>query len=187
MRRTAAISLTALVAVLLGASAVQAELGLKAIEARVGFTDLEGAAGSTFIVSGGVDMGKLTPDIGLEFGVDFWTKSWGEGFFDASTTNIGFLANVRYNFRMEGTIHPFAFAGASLHYFSSSASCDGCGWLGENVDNSDSEIDFGANFGAGAEFGSGGSMVPLVRGGYNINGGMNYIFIQGGLKFFMGK
>jgi hypothetical protein len=184
VRRNSAVFVFTLLALLVGAGAAQADLGLKALEARVGFTDLEGNAGSTFIVSAAADLGKLTPDLGLEFNVDFWNKSWGAEIVDAdwTWTNIGFLANLRYMFKTHSSFHPLIFAGAGLHYWDASWDCPGCGQY--FADASTNGIEFGFDVGAGAEFGS-GNMIPVVRAGFNSNGGANYMFIQGGLKFPM--
>lgn len=186
MRKNSAIFGLTLLALLVGAGAAQAELGFKAIEARVGFTDLEGDAGSTFLVSAAADLGKLTPDLGLEFNVDFWNKTWDAGFTDAEWTwmNLGFLANLRYMFKTSGSIHPFIFGGAGLHYWDASWDCPLCDDYGGWLDESTNGIEFGFDVGAGAEFGK-GNMIPVARAGFNSNGGANYMFIQGGLKFPM--
>jgi len=156
-------------------------LGFKAIEARVGFVKPEDIDG-TFIVSAAADLGKLTPDLGLEVNADFWSKSEGVLDEDWTWTNLGFLANVRYMFVTGSSFHPFAFGGLGLHYWKASWDCPQCqGYL---VDLSTDGIEFGFNFGAGAEFGK-GNMIPVVRAGFNSNGGADYIFVQGGLKFPM--
>jgi len=160
----------------------RAAIGLEAIEARAGFADLEDEAGSTFILSAAADMGQLTEDFGLEFNVDFWTKGWDAGIYDWSATNFGFLANGNYAFAMEGSFHPFVFAGAGLLYQTVSADCDDC-----YLDADESEVEFSIDFGAGAYFGTGEGMTPTVRAGYNTNGGFDYLFIQAGLRFPMGK
>lgn len=188
MRRNSAVIVLTLLALLVGAGAAQADLGLKAIEARLGLADLEGDAGSTFIVSAAADLGKLTPDLGLEFNVDFWSKSWGEDFvdynWDWTWTNIAFLANLRYMFKTGSSFHPFIFGGAGLHYWDASWDCPLCGQYDYLLDEGSSGVEFGFDVGGGAEFGS-GNMIPVVRAGFNSNGGANYMFIQGGLKFPM--
>ena len=189
MKKKTTYFVLALVALLAGASAAQAELGLKGIEGRVGFADLEASVGSTFILSAAADMGMLSPDLGLEFNVDFWTKG-SDGFYgsSASWTNIAFLANLSYNFKMEGSFHPYAFAGLGLHYLNYSYDCPLCDDYPDyiEVDTSSSDVEFGFDVGAGAEFGS-GNMIPVARAGFNSNGGIDYLFVQGGLKFPMGK
>jgi opacity protein-like surface antigen len=190
VKKTSAIILSALLALALGATGASAELGLKGIEGRVGLASLESDIGSTFILSAAADMGTLIPDLGFELNADFWVKSWddtvfGEKFSD-DWTNVAVLANVRYMFPMKGTFHPFVFGGLGLHYFKFSSKCSGCEFAGTDASASDSEIKFGLDLGAGAEFNAGG-LTPVVRLGYNTNGGVDYLFVQGGLKFPIGK
>jgi opacity protein-like surface antigen len=165
-----------------------AELGLKALEVRAGLASLEGNAGSTWMVSGGADLGKLTPVLGIDLGVDFWTKSWGEsGIADWTWTNIGFLAHLRYDFMTEGSFRPYGYGGLGLHYWKASWDCGAwCdNWYG--ADLSTSGLELGFDIGAGAEFGSGEGMTPVARAGFNTNGGADYLYIEGGLRFPMGK
>lgn len=147
-----------------------AELGLKALEVRAGLASLEGDAGSTWIVSGGADLGRLTPDLGLDLGVDFWTKAWDLGGIYADEyswtwTNIGFLAHLRYDFVKEGSFRPYGYGGLGLHYWKANWDCGHyCDtWLGG--DASTSGLELGFDIGAAAEFGSGEGMTPVARAG----------------------
>ncbi|MFH1144922.1 MAG: outer membrane beta-barrel protein [Candidatus Eisenbacteria bacterium] len=172
-------------ALLVASAAAESNIGLRAIEGRVGLADLEGDAGSTFIISAAADMGTLTPDLGLEFNIDFLTKSWDRGYDDTSErsiTNLAFIANLRYAFKTQSTFHPFAFAGLGFNYWSSDVERSGGG-----DSEGFSDIEFGLDLGAGADFGSGDGMTPTVRAGFNTNGGWDYLFISGGLKFPIGK
>jgi hypothetical protein len=167
-----------------------AELGLQALEVRAGFASLEGDAGSTWMVSGGADLGKLTPDLGLELAVDFWTKGWDVGGiyadqWDWTWTNIGFIGHLRYDFVKEGTFRPYGYGGLGLHYWSADLDCGE--WCSTWGDQSTSGIELGFDIGAGAEFGSGEGMTPVARAGFNSNGGADYLYIEGGLRFPMGK
>jgi opacity protein-like surface antigen len=182
VKKTSAIILSALLGLSLGAATASAELGLKGIEGRVGLASLESDIGSTFIVSAAADMGTLVPELGFELNADFWIKSWDEEDWSDDWTNIALLANVRYMFPVKGTFHPFAFGGLGLHYFKFSSKCSGC----DELDESSSEMKFGLDLGAGAEINA-GSLTPVLRIGYNTNGGPDYLFVQGGLKFPIGK
>ncbi len=169
-----------------------ADIGLKGIEGRVGLVSIdEGDAGSTFGISAGADLGELTPDLGLEAGIDFWSKGWDAGNYSWSWTNIAFLGNVRYDFKTESSFHPFAFGGLALCYQSWDWDIEGCtggGTIyGDLCDFDDSSMEFGIDIGVGAEFGMGDGMTPTVRAGYNSNGGADYLFLQGGVKFPMGE
>lgn len=171
-----------------------AELGLKALEVRAGLASLESSIGSTWMVSGGADLGKLTPDLGLELAVDFWTKNWNQDFpyydynWDWTYTNIGFLGHLRYDFMKEGTFRPFGYGGLGLLYQKFDWGCGqgGChSYLG--TDLSVSKIRLGFDIGVGAEFGSGRGMTPVARAGFDTNGGVDYLYVEGGLRFPMGK
>jgi len=166
----------------------QMQIGLRAIEARVGFADLEDEAGSTFILSAAADMGRLTEQLLLELNADFWTKTWDTA-ADAEWqwTNFALLANARYPFSLgESPIHPFAFGGLGLHYWKADWDCPQCdGFLG---DDDESGLEFGLDLGAGADFGAADAgIIPTARLGYNFNGGADYLFISGGVKFPVGK
>jgi hypothetical protein len=165
------------------------EIGLQAFEIRGGFADLEEDAGSTWIVSAGLDLGNLTPELGLELNVDFWSKSWGDNDlyddYDWTWTNIGFLGNVTYGLIKDGSVRPYLFGGLGLHYWKASLDCPSCDDLiFGDLDESGLELGFDA--GIGAEFGSGDGVTPVARAGYNTNGGADYLFIEGGVKIPIG-
>lgn len=191
MRKSLAILGLVMVVSLLGAGPAPAgEIGLKAIEARAGFVDIgEGDAGSSFLVSLFGDLGTLTDVLRMEAGVDFWTKGWDLGCCSWSWTNIGFVADVRYDLGSgEGSFRPYTFGGLALCYQSWDWDCNDCGgWYLDVGTFDDSSMEFGFNFGAGAEIGSGDGMTPVVRAGYNTNGGADYLYIQGGLRFPVGN
>ena len=173
-----------------GAPALAAEIGLEGIELRAGLVDLEGEGGSTIGFSGTADLGTLAPNFGLEAGIDFWTKSWGDtDIWDFSWTNIAFLGTVRYEFPTEGSFKPFAFGGLGFHLYSWSSEYKGPqgGIWDQYVDTDGSDLEFGFHIGAGAEMPLSDSMNFTARGGFNANGGADYLFIQAGVKFLMGE
>jgi len=166
----------------------ESNIGFKAIEGRVGFVDIgEGDAGGTFIVSAFADLGMLSENIGLEAGVDFWSKGWDAGVCEWSWTNIGFVGDATYGFGSgDGSVRPYGFAGIALAMQSWDWDCNYVGPYYNDSSFDDSSMEFGFNFGVGAEFGSGDGMTPVARAGYNTNGGADYLYIQGGLRFPMG-
>jgi hypothetical protein len=174
-------------AILCAGSATAAEIGLKGIEGRLGVVSISDDVGSTFGLNLGADLGKLTPDLRLEAGIDWWSKSWDVGDADWSWTNIAFLGNVRYDFAMESSIAPFAFGGVALCYQSWNWKIPGChtSYLVDVCDLDDSSLEFGVDLGVGVDFSKNGSMIPTARAGYNANGGADYFFIQGGVRFPM--
>lgn len=200
VNRSITIAVLALAALGLVTSDGAAEMGLQAIEGRVGFVSPENDIGSTFLLGAAADLGTLTPEIRLEGGIEFWRKSydlaWGySADQEVSLTNIAFQLGGRYDIQSGGNFLPFAFAGLGLHMFRGSYSCSDCvpvyngftisGY--EDYDESESEMEVGFYLGAGGEFGSGSGMRPTARVGYNINGGADYFFVMGGLRFPMGN
>jgi opacity protein-like surface antigen len=172
---------------ILGTSAAQAsDIGLYAVEARIGWVSIdEGDAGSTYGLSLGADLGRLSPELRLEAGLDYWTKSWDVGYTDWSWSNVAFLGNIRYDFTKESKFVPYAFGGMAICIQSWNWDWPGCqaGGFADVCTVDDSEIEFGLDLGIGAEIDVGGSMIPTARIGYNANGGSDYFFVQGGLRF----
>lgn len=180
---------TLAVVLLVGAPAQAAEIGLEGIEVRTGLVNIESDAGSTIGFSGAADLGTLAPNFGLEVGVDFWTKSWGDtDICDFSWTNFAFLGTVRYEFPVEGSFMPFAFGGLGFHLWSWSHDYKSAydPW-GVGLDSDGSELKFGFHLGAGAEMPLSEKINFTGRGGFNFNGGADYLFIQGGVKFLLGE
>lgn len=161
-------------------------IGLAGIEARAGFVIPEDPIDNTFLLGVTADLGELRPALHLEGGLDFWTKSYDIGMYDWRFTNIGVLAGVRYDFPVEGTFTPFGFGGLGLHIARASGEFTDPR-TGGTQDQSDTEIEFGAHFGAGAEFEMSSGMGLVARFGYNVNGGADYLFVTGGLKFNVGS
>lgn len=83
------------------------------------------------------------------------------------------------------SFRPFVFGGLAFCLHSWDWEVPGCqaAHYGGACDLDDSEIEFGVDLGIGADFSAGGSMIPTARAGYNANGGADYFFIQGGVKF----
>ncbi|MBU1702588.1 MAG: porin family protein [Candidatus Eisenbacteria bacterium] len=162
------------------------EIGLKGIEARLGYADIEGDVGGAILFSGGADLGQLTPELGLELQADFWTKSedFGGG-VEWSWMDFGIMCNLRYDFVGGASFLPYTFAGLGFHYWDASWDCPGCSTFFGDL--SESGLEFGFDIGAGAEFGKGEGITPVARLGYNVNGGADYLFISGGIKFPMGN
>jgi hypothetical protein len=147
----------------------------------------EGNAGGGFILSGSGDLGQLTPELRLEVGIDFWTKGWDVGSCEWSWTNFALLGNVRYDFKMNASFQPYGFAGPVLAFHGWDWECthdDPFSTAPTTADNT--ELEYGLNFGLGAEFSDWDGKTPVARAGYNFTGGADYFFIQVGLRFPMG-
>ncbi len=182
MKRACCVMVLAFVAGWAIGTARAGDMGLKGIELRAGYVSIdEDDAGGTFILSGGLDLGKFTPEMSLEIGVDYWSKSFDVGQWEWSWSNLGFLGNVRYDFLEDASFRPFLFGGIAFCYQSWEVDKCQTALFGGICD--DSEVELGADVGLGADLSSGDGIIPTARAGYNTNGGADYWFIQGGVKF----
>jgi hypothetical protein len=165
----------------LQAAAAVDRIGVRAVETRLGLAVPEDEVGTTFLVSGTADLGCLAPALGLELGADFWSVSEGgsRAGSDVTYTCVAFLGAIRYEVPAGGAWYPYGTAGLSLSYNKVSWECADCpDW----VDPSGSDMELGVVVGGGAEFGS-GDIVPVGRLGLNINSGVDYFYISGGVRF----
>jgi opacity protein-like surface antigen len=91
-------------------------MGLKAIGAAVGFVSPEDADG-TFSVGAFADWGMITPEIGLESRLDYWSQSESSFGAEASVSDITLGARGKYYFEVSNSdLRPFAGAGLGLHF-----------------------------------------------------------------------
>jgi opacity protein-like surface antigen len=91
-------------------------MGLKAIGAAVGFVSPEDADG-TFSVGAFADWGMITPEIGLESRLDYWSQSESSFGVEASVSDITLGARGKYYFEVSNSnLRPFAGAGLGLHF-----------------------------------------------------------------------
>ncbi|MCK4548308.1 MAG: outer membrane beta-barrel protein [Candidatus Eisenbacteria sp.] len=171
------------------AGAADAAIGYNGIEAKAGLANGENSIGTALLLGATVDLGEIAPGIGLEGSVDFWTKGYDIGGFGGSSewrfTNIAFIGGARYNFPGSG-LAPFAFGGLGLHIARASGEFSYFDPMsGQTVtnDSSNTDMEFGMQFGAGAEFGVTPLLKAVARVGYNINGGADYFFLTGGIRF----
>lgn len=165
------------------AEAQRSRIQLEGLEFRVDLIDPEDVS-STVGFSGCADLGLLMPGMGLELGIDFWHKSWDyTDHSDFSWTEIAFLGSARYDFPIDSPLIPFIFGGLNFDIFTASVDPD----PGYHGDTSDTELEFGIHMGGGAEYPITDKVNLTGRVGYNFNGGPDYAFLGGGLKFLVGR
>jgi len=95
--------------------ASQSDLGLKRIGGAIGFVSPENLDG-VFSLGAFADWGTITPRIGLESRLDYW--SWSESAFgvESSVHDVTLGARAKYFFDVANPrIQPFAGAGLGLH------------------------------------------------------------------------
>jgi opacity protein-like surface antigen len=151
MRRVSV--LFAILALVVGASAATAaaNLGFRGIGGHLDYVDpehIDSALGFGALV----DLGTLTPDIGLEGNLDYWSKSYDVLTYGASFRVISIGATGKYYFAVENAaFRPFAGAGVAIHL--SKASVD---------------------YPAGYYFGAGSADVSKTKLGIDVCGGTLY-------------
>jgi opacity protein-like surface antigen len=97
-------------------SGSQSDLGLKRIGGAIGFVSPENLDG-VFSIGAFADWGTITPNIGLESRLDYW--SWSESAFgvESSVHDVTLGARGKYYFDVANPrIRPFAGAGLALHF-----------------------------------------------------------------------
>ena len=94
----------------------QSDLGLKGLGGAIGFVSPEDFDG-TFTIGVLADHGTITPNIGLESHIDYWSQSESAFGVEASVSDIALGARGKYYFPVaHPTIRPFAGAGLGLHF-----------------------------------------------------------------------
>jgi hypothetical protein len=115
----------ALVLCLIAGSAVFAasNIGLKGVGAKIGLVGPEGGIGSTIGFGGVVDLGWLTPQIGFEADVLYWSKSYNSGWYsdtyDVSYSQFSINALAKYYFEQKkgAKFHPYAGGGLGMGFW----------------------------------------------------------------------
>jgi opacity protein-like surface antigen len=129
-------------------AAAQTDLGLKGIGASVGYVSPEDIDG-TFGFGVLADCGTITPRIGLETRLDYWSKSEDAFGTEASVRDIILGARGKYFFEVANPrVRPFAGAGLGLHFLKSEVTIPAMfGFPAETYE--DSETKLGLDIGGG--------------------------------------
>jgi opacity protein-like surface antigen len=107
----------AILALLVGASVTLAasNIGFKGIGGHLDYVDPENVD-ATIGFGALVDLGMITPEIGLEGNVDYWSKSYDILFASSKFRLISIGATGKYYFKLQNSpLRPFAGAGLALH------------------------------------------------------------------------
>lgn len=100
------------------ASSGGSDFGFKAIGGALGYVSPEDIDGA-FSIGAFADLGMITPDIGLEARLDWWSHSEEEFGTEVSFQDIILGARGKYYFPVEGANWmPFAGAGLAMHFLS---------------------------------------------------------------------
>jgi opacity protein-like surface antigen len=144
MLRRSLSTLAALVACSLFAAPAAAEmdLGFKGIGPTITYVtpeDIDGTIGFGALA----DLGRITPLLGLEATLDFWSKSEDAGSLEVKFRDISLGARAMYHFPVEGSkFDPSIGAGIALHLFRSEVPEQVIGGLTFGGDDSETRIGF---------------------------------------------
>lgn len=126
----------------------QSDLGFKRMGAAVGFVSPEDMDG-TFMIGVFADHGWITPAIGLESRIDYWSQSEEAFGAEASVRDIVLGARGKYYFEVNHpTIKPFAGVGLGLHFLHAEVTIPPIGGFPEQTVE-DSSTELGIDFGGG--------------------------------------
>jgi hypothetical protein len=147
MKRISPLIALALCALASQAAMAQSDIGLKSIGAAVGYVSPEDLDG-TFGLGVFADMGRITPDIGLETRIDYWSQSEEAFGTEVSIRDIAVGARGKYYFSTANPrVRPFAGAGLGLHFLSAEVTVSVPPF--PTVTTDDSETKLGLDFGGG--------------------------------------
>jgi opacity protein-like surface antigen len=125
------------------------DIGFKSIGGALGYVspeDLDGA----FSIGAFADLGMITPDIGLEARLDWWSHSEEEpaAFTEFNVQDIILGARAKYYFEVDGANwQPFAGAGLAMHFLSAEMTTSVPGFPSISDDASDTKL--GLDIGGG--------------------------------------
>lgn len=132
-----------------GSAMAQSSIGFRAIGASAAFVspeDVDGTLGFGVFA----DLGQITPQIKLEPAIEFWSKSEEAFGTEASIRDIAVGARAKYFFSVTNPkLHPFAGAGAGLHFLKAETTVSIPGFA--TVSGEASDTKFGLDLGGGME------------------------------------
>ena len=168
MKRTFFVILVATLAGLMFVSAASAKIGFMGIGGRVGYLKPEDPIDGTFGVGVMVDLGTIVPALGLEAGVDYWSKTYDYGYMGADAewtySDIMIGATAKYMIPTQGSVMPYVGGGLAVHMFKWEWTCDYYDYWGEDLIEEtcdDSQTDIGFHAVGGVDM----ALSPNLRGG----------------------
>jgi opacity protein-like surface antigen len=140
--------LTFLVGALMSQQAnAQSDIGFKRLGATLAYVspeDLDGTIGFGAFA----DLGTITPNIGLEARLDYWSQSEEAFGTKASVHDITVGARGKYLFQLkDSSIRPFAGTGVSVHFLNAEVTISQPGF--PDMKESDSATKLGLDLGGG--------------------------------------
>ena len=125
----------------------QSDLGLKRIGATIGYVSPEDLDG-TFGFGVFADLGTITPTIGLDAHLDYWSESQEDFGTEVSIHDIVLGARGKYLFQLKNSsIRPFAGTGLSMHFLNAKVTFSDPNF--GTMEESDSSTKLGLDLGGG--------------------------------------
>jgi len=159
-------------------SFAQMMLGPKGVGAFLGYVNPE-HVDATLGFGAVVDMGTLTPMLGLDLEILYWSKSEGPSDRKISWRDIVLCAHARYRFSLPGSpVKPYMGGGIGPHFVKH-----------ENEQSGKSETDtkFGLHLLAGAEYEVSPKVAIFGEWRYAIVSDINQFAIFAGAKYKLGQ
>jgi opacity protein-like surface antigen len=184
--------LFAALALLVGASATfaAAEIAFTGIGGHLDYVDPENVD-AVLGFGGLVDLGMVTPEIGLEGNVDFWSKSYDFGVASASLRVISIGATGKYYFAAKDVpLRPFAGAGLAVHLAHGSVDypADYFSYAGYTlVDTSSDDTKIGIDICGGTLYGLNEKLDLLGELRYRLVSDVNQLVVRAGVIYRMGQ
>jgi len=124
MKKQIVVIATLAVCLVLGTAAfAKSNIGFKGVGAKIGLVGPEGGIGSAIGFGGVADLGWITPQIGLEADLLYWSKSYNSGYFyetynvSYSQFSIDALAKYYFEQKKGSKFHPYAGGGLGLGFW----------------------------------------------------------------------
>lgn len=127
-------------------------VALRALGASLAYVSPDNLDG-TLAIGAFADMGRITPNIGLEPRIEYWSQSKESFGAKVSVRDLALGARGKYYFDVtKSKVHPFAGAGLGFHFIKAEASFSAPGFPTTSAEQSDTKL--------GIDLG-GGIMTPL--------------------------
>jgi opacity protein-like surface antigen len=167
-----------------------ADIGFKGVGGRLSFVspeDVDAAIGFGAIA----DLGTITPDIGLQATIDFWSKSEEEFDVESSFRDIVLGARATYNFSVDNPdFTPFVAGGLAIHLFhvevdAPEARVAGIVVGGGSYDDSETKI--GIDLAGGTRYAVSENADIIGEAMYRIVSDVSQFVISAGVIFWFGE
>jgi len=103
--------------ILLVSPSSQAAQEVREVGLKLGMVNVEGSIGTVVLLGGTIDLGRITPNLQLEGGLEFWHKGYDcSPELGYSYTDFGIDATVKHYFPLpESSLKPYCGGGLGIH------------------------------------------------------------------------